>query len=227
MPLFWPTYPHFSVPYRYKGKSIDRQVIYTLTDTPEPPLSLQEAAAIGDIDLVKLRLSQGSAVDARESPTMTTAFIGAVGNSHKEVVALLLDQGADVNVRANQIGTPLLCALQNGDEEIIQLLLAAGADANMVDSDGYPSLYYAVLRNNIDVVKLLLEYGARFDSKMPNGMTVVQYAALRGLRDIVTLCLSQGVTSANIHLAAGAGNLVSIQRLIDQGVDVNVKDEIG
>jgi ankyrin repeat protein len=46
------------------------------------------------------------------------------------IVRLLLDHGADVNVRDNDSTTPLYCALQEGHLEVVQLLLGCGAGAD-------------------------------------------------------------------------------------------------
>ena len=64
VPQVWPSYPMFVPAYRHKQEGIDRQVIYALTETTEPPLSLQEAADIGDIDLVRSLLDKGVGVDS-------------------------------------------------------------------------------------------------------------------------------------------------------------------
>ena len=52
-PPIWPSDPRFSAHFRYKEPVYDVSVIYSLTDSREPPISINEAAAIGDSQLVK------------------------------------------------------------------------------------------------------------------------------------------------------------------------------
>ena len=47
-----------------------------------------------------------------------------------DLVKLLLENGADVNVRDDDGNTPLTNALSNGDKEMMKLLLKYGADIN-------------------------------------------------------------------------------------------------
>ena len=68
----------------------------------------------------------------------------AVKQGDKEMVELLLAQGADVNAPATGGYTPLHVAAQNGQEEIIVLLLKNKADINAVTNDGQSPLELAV-----------------------------------------------------------------------------------
>ena len=52
----------------------------------------------------------------------------AVAGNHDEVVAVLIDAGADVNARQRHGWTPLHGAAQNGALASVERLLAAGAD---------------------------------------------------------------------------------------------------
>ena len=61
----------------------------------------------------------------------TTALWIASQNGHKEIVKLLLEKGADINVKQTATGaTALLLASQNGRTDVVKLLLEKGADVN-------------------------------------------------------------------------------------------------
>jgi hypothetical protein len=111
VPTVWPTLRQFVAPYRFKQYGIDRLVIYTLTESNEPPLSLQEAASIGDIDMVRTLVNGGTDVNSRDDILFATALHRAVWNGHKEIVEFLLAKGADVNAKDDQGKTPIDIAM--------------------------------------------------------------------------------------------------------------------
>ncbi|RFU26523.1 hypothetical protein B7463_g9825, partial [Scytalidium lignicola] len=78
----------------------------------------------------------------------------------KEAVKLLLDCGAEVDVRSSQGATPLHKALEGGREEIVQILLNAGADANSPILYGRTPLHFAAGLGQIHVASYLLKHGA-------------------------------------------------------------------
>jgi ankyrin repeat protein len=59
-----------------------------------------------------------------------------VAAQHREVIALLLDAGADPNSRQHGGFTPLLEAAQLADGRLVDLLLAHGASATATLDDG-------------------------------------------------------------------------------------------
>lgn len=62
----------------------------------------------------------------------------------KEYIALLLDNGVDINEK-NIVGTtPLLCAVKRNRKELISFLLENGADPNETDNQNNTAFYYAV-----------------------------------------------------------------------------------
>lgn len=58
----------------------------------------------------------------------STPLVIAVENSTPEIVAYLIREGADVNLRPNQATTTACKAAIRGDLEIIEILFQAGAD---------------------------------------------------------------------------------------------------
>jgi ankyrin repeat protein len=54
----------------------------------------------------------------------------AAGGGHKEIVELLIDEGADVNAKGENGWNPLHLAAGRGQKEVAELLIANGADVN-------------------------------------------------------------------------------------------------
>ena len=60
-----------------------------------------------------------------------TPLILASGFGLKEVVAALIEAGADINVEGNKGVTPLFVASQDGHLEVVKELLRGGADPTL------------------------------------------------------------------------------------------------
>jgi ankyrin repeat protein len=59
-----------------------------------------------------------------------TALQAASAKGHKEVVEILRDKGANVNIQNGEYGTALQAASEGGHKEIVEMLLGKGADVN-------------------------------------------------------------------------------------------------
>jgi ankyrin repeat protein len=89
-------------------------------------------------------LAAGADVNARSDNAFSVLPIhSAVAGGHDEVVAVLVDSGADVNARQRHGWTPLQGAAQNGSLASVEKLLAAGADPAARNDDGVDALELA------------------------------------------------------------------------------------
>jgi uncharacterized protein len=119
------------------------------------------AAAFGHLGVVQYLLEKGVNVNAAATNgTGYTALTGAVTGGHKDVVALLLKNGADPNYRYGPGYTPLLAAAANGHMEIVKTLLEYGADAAAKTNDGKTAAAIAAERKHAEVADFLRGQGA-------------------------------------------------------------------
>src|SRR5208282_4829942 len=82
------------------------------------------------------------AVQSRQE--VNRALLVAALTGHKDVVKVLLDNGAEVDTRADDGRTPLMLAAAKGDADLVAALLAVGAEPTLVDKSGATAA--AVLR---------------------------------------------------------------------------------
>ena len=89
----------------------------------------------------------------------------AASSGHTEIVKLLLERGADVNITNHYSCTVLVSASNEGNAEIVKLLLAHGADVNIRNRSNRTALMCAASSGHTEIVKLLLEHGADVNMK--------------------------------------------------------------
>ena len=129
-------------------------------------VSLHEAAALGLLDRARAHLDEDpKSIGAHShdgwTPLHLAAFFG-----HRDLAALLLDRGADVNARSTserfaKSNTPLHAAAANKQVEVARLLVDRGADVNARDGHGFTPLALAANSKSDLLMLLLLEQGAR------------------------------------------------------------------
>ena len=167
-----------------------------------------EAAWCGHTGAVRAFLDAGVPVDAHCDAGGATALHLAAWKARADVVALLLERGADARADGGSGFTPLHCLLFNpywtpdSAEQIAQALLAAGANVNALDVDGQSPLHQAARFSN-GPVQALLAAGADVEA--------VEHRKLW----------------RPLHIAARAGNLAAVEALLAGGADVLARDRDG
>lgn len=158
------------------------EILHLVLDR-KPPLDLHETAALGTAEELARMLPAGS-VDVPKRGWTPLHFAAFAGNV--ETAKLLIDRGADVNLRAKTkfLNTPLLVASLTGQLDVARLLLDRGADILVRQAKGFTPLQEAALVGNLDLVKLYLERGAELNSRTDDGRTALS-EALRGKHDAV------------------------------------------
>src|SRR5437879_9762327 len=154
-----------------------------LARTPEDALNLYEASTVGNARRLKTILGQ-SRVRVNEStpeegftPLSLAAFFG-----HPEAVTVLLEYGADVNLKpTSRFANTAVDAAVSGDHaDVVRILLAAGANPNVRSEANYTTLHKAAVHGNLEVVRMLLDHGADVSAVRDGGHTPLDDAREKG-----------------------------------------------
>ncbi|KAH9027683.1 ankyrin repeat-containing domain protein [Lactarius hengduanensis] len=152
-----------------------------------------------------------------------------------DIVRLLLEHDADVNLPDQDRATPLHYASASGKLEVSQLLVRWGADVNSQDEDDCTPLQIASDRGHLDIARLLIDNGADVNACNNEGSTHLHIASWRGRVNIVELLTQRGadVNKPNddqvtpLDLASTSGKLEISQLLVQRGADVCSRDSVG
>ncbi len=113
----------------------------------------------------------------------TSGYINA-----QDSMKLLLDHGADPNIKNINMQTPLHIAANIGNFSSVSILLKYGADANIQDEDGATPLYLCVnRRGDSNVYKNFIDNGANPDIVNSSGISPLHLVIERG--DHITMKL--------------------------------------
>lgn len=176
--------------------------------TSPPDSELIRAASKGQTQQVRDLLAHGASVNEKHALTGWTALTAAAFYGFPDTVKVLLDAGADPNVRDLHGGTPLMKAV----------------------TVGYSDDRSALLTNKAEVIRLLLKGGADPQMKDRLGDTPWQAAMTTEEFDLVDVFENadvKGVAEARLLYAASHHDVEKVQKLIAAHVNVNCRDEFG
>ena len=167
-----------------------------LNDTP-----LLSVIAFDDHDLVRFLIEHGADpnVEVDDGYTCLLTAIESEAAESVQVVAELIEAGADIHARGINGWTPLHMAANRGHVEKARLLIDAGADVNCrteIDALETP-LMEAASRGQPGTARLLLEHGA--DPSMRDTMNnrtpleIARYAARGPDPDVVKLLKEENI----------------------------------
>ena len=160
---------------------------------------LYVAAQESHLEIVQALLAKGALPNKTAvrgmTPLQCAAFRGV-----EEIVQVLLDGGADLNLTSATSGTtPLHCASLNGHLNVVRVLLDQGSEPNKQAGRGNTSLHYAALRGHREVVRLLLDKGADSDLANENGLTALHIAISNCHEGVMKLLIEQGADTNKMN----------------------------
>ena len=207
----------------------------TMTGAPLAASELTDALKARDVAQVRSLLAAGADVNEKfqgDYPINIAALFGPA-----EVVAVLLDAGAGLELQGRDRLHPLHNAVASGRAEIVALLIQRGAVVDSKDRRGRtPLLYFAATGgSNNEIASMLLAAGAdpgAVDEELDTALT--QGTFLNNL-ELVELLIAAHVNvnhqtvngMSALHFAAENLRYEIARVLIAAGADVNLTTKLG
>ena len=185
--------------------------------------------------VVKLLLHSGAYVDLQgdDSWYQQAPLHCAAADNETELMNLLLNANANVNI-PNDLGiAPMHFTCYNGNEEMAQRFLDAGADVNLCSHTGESPLHAAIYGDNTKIAKMLLDAGADPNFVSTTYATPLHMACNIGNADIVLSLLK---AKANIDaldsdehtpltIAAAIGHTEIVKMLLAAGASTELTND--
>jgi len=161
------------------------------SDLTEKEVSLRDAVKQKKFDVVKKLLQEGVNPNCSgRRPKKTTPLCFAAARGFVEIAKLLIDYGANANLRFDS--SPIFLAAQYNRPKIVELLCNSGANVNMQRDDGNTPLQMAILAGNTEVVRVLLECNANPSMFSGRSSPPIYRASMLGHEEIVRMLLAKG-----------------------------------
>lgn len=180
-----------------------------------------------------------SEIDSVEELFNCTALHYAVFHNRSDIVNVLCEKGADLNIQNKHGLSPVLCAADKNFTSIVRTLVKFGANIRVTDNQGFSLLHKAVLSSNLDLVQFLLssttaegELLLDINATSDEGFTPLHQAALHGSNKIIKLLLANGASvevvsrqkATPLHLACTKDHVRAAVLLLEKGAFVDAQD---
>jgi ankyrin repeat protein len=163
-----------------------------------------EYAYDGELNKVKESIERLGTPNIR-TPEKWTPLMTASENGHMKIVQYLIENGAHLDLR-NELGdTALMRATSNNQPEIVEYLIKSGASKLLRNKKGYTPFLKACEKGNLKLIKLL--YNSKTD---------------------LTIQTQNSDKLFPLHLLSYSKSPEdSLKFMLEEGVDLNSKDENG
>uniref|UniRef100_A0A1A7W8I9 CASK interacting protein 1 n=1 Tax=Iconisemion striatum TaxID=60296 RepID=A0A1A7W8I9_9TELE len=164
-------------------------------------------------------------------------------NGNVELISLLLESQAAVDIRDQKGMRPLHYAAWQGKAEPMKMLLKSGSSVNGQSDEGQIPLHLSAQHGHYDVSEMLLQHQSNPCIVDNAGKTPLDLACEFGRVGVVQLLLSSNMCAAllepkkgdstdpngtsPLHLAAKNGHIDIIRLLIQAGIDINRQTKAG
>ncbi len=195
--------------------------------------TLIKAARLGDIEKARSLLDKGAKPNVSDG-TGVTPLLAAAFDNRVEVVELLIEKGADINLlpaglrdwafaasaaslrdhdlmeSASRGDSALLVATRRGHTKVAEVLLAAGADPRLNNNRGDAPIFVAAANDRAKITEMLLNKGVDPNTLETEKLTVSMTNTLQTMG-----------RNTPLIAAAQAGHKATAKVLLDAGADPN------
>lgn len=171
------------------------EILKFLLATGANPKSPDNAAVVAvasrgnRLDIVRCLVEAGAPINTPSTSChWDNALVAGVINGNVEMVAYLLEHGADPAGHDDLGTTALHMAARKGNIQVVEMLLRHGADVNQRDDYGQTALMLACREGKKEAVEFLLAHKADTTLADGYGANAEAWAREKHHEDIVPLC---------------------------------------
>jgi ankyrin repeat protein len=138
---------------------------------------LMQAANDGNKKAVETLIKEKADLNAKDPEQKRTALYFAISNEHKEVIKLLIENGASLENLSEDQETALFMATTTNNYELMKLVIKKNKKlVNTPDNEGTTPLMEAGKYGTKKTIEILLTAGAKKDLKNKLGSTALEIA---------------------------------------------------
>jgi ankyrin repeat protein len=192
-----------------------------------------EAIDSGNVKQVIRMLEQNpDQLNAKNSDAMTPLNLASY-RGHADIVARLLQMGADPTIGDNENSQPIHNAAVAGNIDVIAELLKYGVDINSQDANGMTALLFAISYRQFETVDYLLNNNASANTANSRGLTSLHYIAFGEAEDLARKLIAHGADlnaktfegETPLHYTVWRNNLEMAELLLKAGADTEIQED--
>ncbi|CAG9578217.1 unnamed protein product [Danaus chrysippus] len=201
------------------------------SSTPAGDTALHLSARRRDVDMSRILVDYGAAVDAVNGAGQTALHIAAA-EGDEPLVKYFYGVRANAAIADNEDRTPMHLAAENGHAAIIELL-ADKFKASIFErtKDGSTLMHIASLNGHADCAMMLFKKGVYLHMPNKDGARSIHTAARYGHVGIINTLLQKGesvdvTTNDNytaLHIAVESCKPAVVETLLGYGADVHIR----
>lgn len=165
------------------------------------------ACGNGNEEIVDILLAAGE--DVNRTGCGGTPLRMAVQEGKINIVAKLLDHGADLQRFDEYVDAPLYVAAAEGNCEIVNLLLQRGQFVEKHKQEMVDSMIIAGIGNYLPIVKRLVANGADINGCDSDGRPLIFYAIVNNNDDLIQYLISQNCCTDTVDTCG-----ISVKRML-------------
>jgi len=191
----------------------------------------------GEINIAeKLIKIRGIDLDKQDNSHKDTALMYAAYKGYTDIVKLLIENRANLNIQDENGLTALMWAIEKENNEIAKLLINSdNIDLNKQDKNSLTALMWAIEKENNEIAKLLINSdGIDLNKQDKQALTALMWALGKGNNEIAKLLIDSDsidldkqdkVGRTVLFYAIYQGNTEIVKLLIKNRANLNIQDE--
>ncbi|GKT65315.1 ankyrin repeat protein [Colletotrichum tofieldiae] len=190
--------------------------------------ALHWACAAKAIEIVELLLNHGAPIEVRDIIGRTPIWEAAHAPDSHEVLALLIERGAEIDSRDDFYArTPLHLATYQGKVSNVRALLKLGANMEAKMTSVRTPLLNAIAYNQLSTLEVLIENGARTDVvETTTGEGILHLAARFGPPKVMSKLRAANLEGVKLHARDAQGRTAAESFQLERPSSYYAEDDL-